>query len=77
MAGISIYAVVVSVGSDVVSGAVRPIARGALAVLIAFGIAAQWSPVLIAEASNSLVPGFGYIAGRESADAYLSRRLES
>ena len=77
MAGISIYAIVVSVGSSAMSSALRPVAQGVLAVLIAFGIATQWTPGLITEASNSLVPGYRYIAGAESGDAYLSRRLET
>jgi hypothetical protein len=77
MAGISIYAVVVSVGSSAMSSALRPVTQAVLAVLIAIGIATQWVPGLISEASNSLVPGFAYIAGAESGDAYLSRRLET
>ena len=77
MTGVSIYAVVVSAASGALSNAARPFAQGALAALAGFGIAVQWIPGLISDASNSLVPGFGYIAGRESADAYLSRRLES
>ena len=76
-AGIAIYAVVVAAGSGALSSATRPLAQGALAALAAFGIAAQWIPGFISEASNSVVPGFGFIVGRESADAYLSRRLES
>jgi hypothetical protein len=77
MAGMSIYAVVVSVGASAMSSALRPVAQCVLAVLIAFGIATQWTPALITDASNSLVPGFAYIAGVESGDAYLSRRLET
>jgi hypothetical protein len=77
MAGISIYAVVVSVGASAISAALRPVTQGVLAVLIAFGVATQWTPGLIADASNSVVPGYSYIAGTESGDAYLSRRLET
>ncbi len=77
MAGISVYAIVVSVGSSAMSSALRPVTQSVLAVLIAFGIATQWTPWLIADASNSLVPGYPYIAGAESGDAYLSRRLET
>jgi hypothetical protein len=77
MAGISIYAVVVSVGASAMSSAARPLAQAVLAALIAFVVATQWAPGLIADASNSLVPGFAYITGTESGDAYLSRRLES
>ncbi|HEY7980658.1 MAG TPA: hypothetical protein VID19_04175 [Candidatus Eremiobacteraceae bacterium] len=77
MAGLSIYAIVVSVGAQSMSSALRPVGLSVLAVLIAFGIATQWAPGLISEASNSLVPGFSYIAGAESGDAYLRRRLET
>jgi hypothetical protein len=77
MAGLTVYAIVVSIGSAAASSALRPIAQGVLAVLIAFGVAVQWMPGFISDASNSLVPGFAYIAGHETADAYLSRRLET
>jgi hypothetical protein len=77
MAGLSIYAMVVSIASGAVSINVRPLAQGVLAVLSAFGIATQWTPGFISDASNSLVPGFSYIAGSESGDGYLSRRLET
>jgi hypothetical protein len=77
MAGIAVYAIVVSAGSAAMSSALRPVAQAVLVALIAFGIATQWAPGLIAEASNSLVPGYSYIAGVESGDAYLSRRLET
>lgn len=50
------------------------------AILVALGIVgalAQVVPLMIADASNSLVPAARYMAGRESGPDYLRHRLES
>lgn len=77
MPALCLYAVVVAVGATTASGRLRRPAWVALLLLGAATAAIDWLPSGATDASNSLAPAYAYIAGRESAPAYLSRRLES
>ncbi|HLW37542.1 MAG TPA: hypothetical protein VKR99_03875 [Candidatus Eremiobacteraceae bacterium] len=48
-----------------------------LAALCIFGVAVNLLPSFLMSASNSVVPGYRYIAGRQSASDYLRSRVDN
>jgi hypothetical protein len=73
----SLFAVLAAAGAVAATARLRPAATAALLVLGLANVAVDWLPNPGVDASNSIAPGYSYIAGRETADDYLSQRLES
>ena len=74
---LALYAVIVAAGTAGASERLRVLGGYVLLVLGAVGVLVNWLPSTINQASSSIVPGFAYLAGRESPKAYLERRLET
>lgn len=74
---LAMFGVLAAAGTSVTTERLRALGTGVLLALAVAGIAVNWIPATIAQASSSIVPGFGYIAGAESAPSYLRRRLET
>ena len=74
---VALFAVLAAAGTTVLTPRLSALARAVLLALCAFGILVNWLPWTIADASNSLVPGYAYIQGREDGAGYLRRRLET
>ncbi|HEV2908394.1 MAG TPA: hypothetical protein VGX02_03895 [Candidatus Eremiobacteraceae bacterium] len=72
-----LFAVLAAVGTTVLTERLNTLARGVLLALCAFGVLVSWLPWTIADASNSLVPGYPYVAGRTDGPGYLRGRLET
>ncbi|MBC5825365.1 MAG: hypothetical protein GIX02_11160, partial [Candidatus Eremiobacteraeota bacterium] len=71
------YATLVAVGATCLTDRLRPVLTSALLALGVFAVASNWTPSLLRIASNSIVPAFAYIEGKQAAADYLSSRLES
>jgi len=71
------FAIVVAVGAASLSDRLSKGGTALLAGLGVVGVLANWLPALEGDASNSLVPAFAYISGKQSGDEYLGDRLES
>ena len=71
------YAIAASAGLDALSERHRPFTSAALILLAAASVTLNWLPHPGRDASNSLAPGFAYMAGAQSGREYLSARLES
>jgi len=72
-----LYAAIVAAGTAGAGERLRAAGAALLLTLGAAGVALNWLPAMINQASSSIVPGFAYIAARESPNAYLERRLET
>jgi len=77
MTGVATYAIAAAAGLDALSERYRPAISGALLVLAAASVTLNWLPKPGHDASNSLAPGFAYMAGAQTGAQYLSERLES
>jgi hypothetical protein len=73
---VATYAIAAAAGLDALAERHRPMIVGALLLLSASSVVLNWLPQPGRDASNSLAPGFAYIAGAETGHEYLSRRLE-
>jgi hypothetical protein len=74
---VALFAVLAAAGTTVLTERLNALARALLLALCAFGILVNWLPWTIADASNSLLPGYAYVEGREDGPGYLRRRLET
>lgn len=74
---VCLFAIVAAVGATAATGRLRPAAHGALIALCVVGVLVNWLPGAPRDASNAISPAYSYIAGAQTADAYLSQRLES
>jgi len=77
LSALALYAAIVAAATAGASGRLRDVGAALLLILGAAGIALNWLPATLNQASSSIVPGFAYVAGRESPNAYLERRLET
>ena len=73
---VCLFAIAAAAGTTVVPERSRPIVRALLVVLCTVGVLVNWLPGPARDASNSIAPGFAYVAGAQSGDDYLSQRLE-
>ena len=74
---LALYAVLVAAGTAGATDRLRTVGAGILIFLGAAGITVNWLAGTINQASSSIVPGYAYIAARETAGGYLERRLET
>jgi hypothetical protein len=74
---VALFAVVVSAATMLIRSQIKTIVAGLLVVLCIVGAFTQVLPSMLADASNSLVPAYRYIAGSESGQEYLRNRLET
>jgi len=72
-----LYAAIVAAGTYALGRSVRMLGVVVLAALGAFVVATNWIPQTRSEASASLIPALAYMSGRQSAQVYLNRRLET
>ena len=72
----ALFAIAAAAGTTVVPQRTRRIGAAALLLLCAVGVLVDWLPGPARDASNSIAPAYGYIAGSQSGDDYLSKRLE-
>jgi len=77
VSAVALYTAVVSAAAYWLAPRLRTLVVAILALLSWLAVAAALTPSLIGIASNSLVPAYHYLAGRESASTYLDHRLES
>ncbi len=74
---LALFAVVVAAGATLIRSQARVLVGAVLIVLCLVGALTQVFPWTIADASNSLVPAYRYMLGRETGTDYLRHRLES
>lgn len=74
---VALVAVLAAVGTAAVPSFLGGFGRAMLLVLGALTVLENWLPWTISDSTNSLVPGYAYIAGREDGAAYVHRRLET
>lgn len=76
VAAACMYAVAAAAGSSQLREGLRSTVTGAIGLIGAASVLLNWVPSMAALASNSVAPGFAYVAGAQTADEYLLRRLE-
>jgi hypothetical protein len=74
---VGLFAIVSAAAATAVTGRLRTISNGALVALCFVCVLVDVLPAAGSDASNSIAPGYAYIAGSQSGDAYLASRLES